>query len=138
MLSGEKEWPRCRLLCELIAASAPVASMTSHYPEPFVGQIYSQLAMPAVSQPAELSVAWALVCILRILASDSLQPREEQHDTVLVAPPPGLDPPSYSVASGREQQNRLTQRCKCHFCSFKCCRAGRPHKVHRCKRHTNW
>ena len=54
-----------------------------HYPESFVDQIYSQLAMPAVSQPADLSFAWALVCILRILASDSLQPCEEQHDTLL-------------------------------------------------------
>ena len=101
---------------ELIAASAPAASMTSHYPEPFVDQIYSQLAMPAVSQPADLSFAWALVCILHILASDSLQPCEEQHDTLLVAPPPGLDLPCYAGERGREQ----------------------PHKVHRCKRHTNW
>ena len=37
--------------------------MTSYYPEPFVDQIYSQLAMPAVSQLADLSFAWALVCI---------------------------------------------------------------------------
>ena len=92
-------------------------------------QSYSQLAMPAVSQSAELSVAWALVCILHILASDSLQSREDQHDSVLVAPPPGLDPPSHSVAIGKEQQNRWTQKCKCHFCSFKCCRAGRPPSV---------
>ena len=108
MLSGEKEWPRCRLLCELIAASAPVASMTSHYPEPFVDQIYSQLAMAAASQPAGLSVAWAVVCILRILASDSLQPREEQHDTVLVAPPPGLQGLTRQVTQLRvEESNRI-------------------------------
>ena len=66
--------------------------MTLHYPEPFVDQSYSQLAMPAVSQSAELSVAWALVCILHILASDSLQSREDQHDSVLVAPASGVGP----------------------------------------------
>ena len=53
--------------------------------------------MPAVSQCAELSVAWALVCILHILATDSLQTLDDKHDSVIVLPPPGLDPPGCPV-----------------------------------------
>ena len=37
MLSCEKEWPRCCLLCELIAASAPCRFHDSALPRAFCG-----------------------------------------------------------------------------------------------------
>ena len=58
--------------------------------------------MPAVSQCAELSAAWALVCILHILATDSLQTLDDKHDSEIVMPPPGLDPPECPVVNVKE------------------------------------
>ena len=91
----------------------------------------------AVSECAELSAAWALVCIPHILATDSLA-LDDKNDSEIVMPPPRLDPPECPVVNVNEQQDLWVQKCKCHYCGFRCCRAGKPHMVHQCKRHTNW
>ena len=94
--------------------------------------------MPAVPSCTESTAAWALVCIFQILAADSRSGADDWAGFRSVAPPPGLeqqsDLPDYAVVRCDSQ----LQRCKCRFCSFRCCRIGQPHSVHRCKRHRNW
>ncbi len=56
--------------------------------------------MPIVPTCTESSAAWALVCILQILATDYSPTVEGSDVPLLVAPPPGLEHPSGQLSYG--------------------------------------
>ena len=89
--------------------------------------------MPIVSAGSDVNLAWALVYILNVLWIDDSSARD-----TMVAPTPGLSPPGPLQNLVTTDWVNSSSLCKCHYCSFVCCRAGQPHTIHRCRRHKNW
>ncbi len=65
--------------------------------------------MPDDVQVTEISAAWALVCILQILATDSPQAFDDKLGSEIVMPPPGLDLPGGSVGNAKKQPIKGTK-----------------------------